>query len=151
VEALGVVLARDREKAETCAEHGVTLVVVNEMPEVVLCDAPAVCLHVMAAIERAGLVVDRERLTSFDPIAAIRGQDAALQQLRELGASLGIELLDAAYRGVDHRYRWRCLFCERTFEGNAYYRRRGRGCPLCWRTRREQERRGRAETTVRRP
>ncbi len=150
-EALDIVLARDREKAEECAKHGVTLVVVDEMTEAVLCDATAVCSHVVMSIERAGLAVDRDRLTSFNPIAAIGGQDSALQQLHELGASLGIELLDAAYHGVDHRYRWHCRFCEGTFEGNAYYRRRGRGCPLCWRARREQERRGRAETTVRRP
>jgi hypothetical protein len=59
-EALDVVLARDREKAEACAKRGVRLVVVDEMPETVLRDAAAICSHVAAAMERAGICVDRE-------------------------------------------------------------------------------------------
>lgn len=126
---------RDAEKRRLCQKRGVILVEVYEMPQADLCDASVVRRHVLEALAVAGVQIDNapEIVLRATPCSVRR-----LDGLQRISLALGLELVDDVYRGVDFRYLWKCLHCRRTFQGAAYYRFKGRGCPLCWRQRRAE-------------
>ena len=134
-EPLAAIVRRDAEKAEICSQRGVTLVHITEMAQDVLYNPEAVVQHAVKALRLYGIHV-----AVPDAVQIPQGGwlSRGLARLRSAAPSLGLELRDEKYKGIDHRYRWRCLFCAETFQGNGYYRLIGRGCPRCWRRRRSE-------------
>lgn len=134
-EPLADVARRDAEKARICSQRGVTLVHVTEMKPDTLYDPSGVVNHVVIALSLHGIKVTVPHAVEIPQGGWL---SRGLTRLRLVAPSLGLELLDETYKGVDHRYRWRCQSCNATFEGNGYYRLIGRGCPRCWRRRRSE-------------
>jgi hypothetical protein len=126
---------RDAEKAQRCVQNGVALVKIDEIDQSRLSDAAAVTQHVVNALINCGLSIATVPEIQL-PTAPYRVR--RLEDLGRVSRSLGLEPTDDVYRGVDYRYEWQCNCCNRRFRGSAYYRLKGRGCPLCWRQRRAE-------------
>ena len=125
---------RDEEKAASCAEHGIMLIPIDEMPPNAVYDPLAVFQHVAGALHRHGIETPPHLAVTICSPRSLSG----LERLKGAATRLNLELIDEEYRGVDHHYHWRCGFCHRIFSGSGYYRLIDRGCPLCWRARRAE-------------